>query len=451
MKIKKENGITLVALVITIIILLLLAGIAIATLGGENGIFAKVKLSKEKYSMSEAKEKLELAISTARIEEEGKGEKLTIDKLGKIDDDKISVGDTSKTPVDIICKDYKFSVDSDFNITYVGKVEGTVITYTTEPEGYTNKDEVKILIRIKNPKGIKTIQCPNEDDKIIANGQTEVGMDYKVSANGVYIFKVVDNDNVEVSKNIFIDKIDKVEPKDFTPDVEEVKSTSFTIVANVEDGDETDVSTKSGIEKYEFFVNETKYESTDKKYQITGLSKNTSYSIYVIAYDKAGNYKKSSLIIINTTSGGYPILTLNGMVEPDDDLAVNALGKGAYDNDFTTYETYSGTHRYYKIDPECWGKYITFYSQTSNDYTGGVLNFGSSYNKINDIKADWMYILSGVGDGQLCSRSVMIPEGCYWGAYSTGRGSTVLDISEVWCSTENLSGQVYSNDNRPQK
>ncbi|MCI8636954.1 MAG: hypothetical protein HFJ36_03755, partial [Clostridia bacterium] len=41
MKPKKEKGITLIALVITIIVLLILAGIAIATLTGENGILNK--------------------------------------------------------------------------------------------------------------------------------------------------------------------------------------------------------------------------------------------------------------------------------------------------------------------------------------------------------------------------------------------------------------------------
>lgn len=42
---KKQKGITLIALVITIIVLLILAGISIATLTGENGI-----LRKDKYS-----------------------------------------------------------------------------------------------------------------------------------------------------------------------------------------------------------------------------------------------------------------------------------------------------------------------------------------------------------------------------------------------------------------
>ena len=45
-KLKKNEAITLVALIVTIIMLLILAGITIATLGGENGLFARVKLGK---------------------------------------------------------------------------------------------------------------------------------------------------------------------------------------------------------------------------------------------------------------------------------------------------------------------------------------------------------------------------------------------------------------------
>mgnify|MGYP000770069582 CR=1 FL=1 len=82
----KNKGITLVAMVITIIVLLLLAGIAIASLCGNNGIVNRVKKAREEYNISEAKEKLELAISNLRIEEEGKGENLEKEDLPKIDD-----------------------------------------------------------------------------------------------------------------------------------------------------------------------------------------------------------------------------------------------------------------------------------------------------------------------------------------------------------------------------
>lgn len=44
----KQKGITLIALVITIIILLILAGISISTLTGENGILRKSKHSERR-------------------------------------------------------------------------------------------------------------------------------------------------------------------------------------------------------------------------------------------------------------------------------------------------------------------------------------------------------------------------------------------------------------------
>ena len=58
----KENqkAITLIALIVTIIILLILAGISIASLTG-NGLFEKVKLAKEKQENAQIKENTILA------------------------------------------------------------------------------------------------------------------------------------------------------------------------------------------------------------------------------------------------------------------------------------------------------------------------------------------------------------------------------------------------------
>ena len=68
---KSKNGITLVALVVTIIVLLLLAGIAIATLGGENGIFSKVKQAKKAQIESEMKEQLTMGLQELQVEKQG--------------------------------------------------------------------------------------------------------------------------------------------------------------------------------------------------------------------------------------------------------------------------------------------------------------------------------------------------------------------------------------------
>ena len=65
MNTKKKNarGITLIALVITIIVLLILAGVTINALSGENGIITKSKEAKIKTEKSRTIEKINLAYS----------------------------------------------------------------------------------------------------------------------------------------------------------------------------------------------------------------------------------------------------------------------------------------------------------------------------------------------------------------------------------------------------
>ena len=61
-KLRETKGITLIALVITIIILLILAGISIATLTGENGILNKASKAKEEHLIEQYKEEINLII-----------------------------------------------------------------------------------------------------------------------------------------------------------------------------------------------------------------------------------------------------------------------------------------------------------------------------------------------------------------------------------------------------
>ena len=55
MKKKYNKGITLIALVITIIVLLILAGITIATLTGENGILTRATKAQEETKKAQYK------------------------------------------------------------------------------------------------------------------------------------------------------------------------------------------------------------------------------------------------------------------------------------------------------------------------------------------------------------------------------------------------------------
>ena len=58
---RKNKGITLIALVITIIVLLILAGVAISMLSGENGILRKAAEAKTKTEEGQKQEEIALA------------------------------------------------------------------------------------------------------------------------------------------------------------------------------------------------------------------------------------------------------------------------------------------------------------------------------------------------------------------------------------------------------
>ena len=79
LNLKERNGITLIALVITIIVLLILAGVIIATLTGDNGILGKAKTAKTTNDEEKAKEQIKIAVMGSY----GKDGELNYDDLTK--------------------------------------------------------------------------------------------------------------------------------------------------------------------------------------------------------------------------------------------------------------------------------------------------------------------------------------------------------------------------------
>ena len=67
----RSKGITLIALVITIIVLLILAGISIAMLTGDNGILKQATHAKGQTERASDVEKIQLAVITASIKNNG--------------------------------------------------------------------------------------------------------------------------------------------------------------------------------------------------------------------------------------------------------------------------------------------------------------------------------------------------------------------------------------------
>lgn len=98
-KIKSNKGITLIALIATIIILLILAGISISYLLGHNGLFSFVNSTEESTSIAEEREQLEVAIKDAKSGDylDGRAGGITVEGLQASLDDIVGEGKTVVT------------------------------------------------------------------------------------------------------------------------------------------------------------------------------------------------------------------------------------------------------------------------------------------------------------------------------------------------------------------
>ena len=121
-----DKGITLIALVITIIVLLILAGVAIITLTGENGILTKTVEAKEKTYMAELKEKADLVKTDLIAENIIKGiETKNTDIAKAIKDDSNFSGSRLSGNNKVVTADGKYDiiVESNLNIKVVKHTE----------------------------------------------------------------------------------------------------------------------------------------------------------------------------------------------------------------------------------------------------------------------------------------------------------------------------------------
>lgn len=146
--IKTNKGITLVSLVITIILLLILAGVTIATLGGENGLFSNAKKAKEETEKAEAQEILNLKISSAYTKSYIDNEDMNLQYLANYlcenEENDVqyvgiesgegslvppTIGEDDKLYVKLVKYPYEFEINQELKIS---KIDGIEIADSTE-------------------------------------------------------------------------------------------------------------------------------------------------------------------------------------------------------------------------------------------------------------------------------------------------------------------------------
>ena len=147
LNLKERNGITLIALVITVIVLLILAGVTIATLTGDNGILGKANDAKTQTEQAKEDENLKIAIAGSY----GTDGKLNLKDLkDNLENQGIS-SNSNEFPLEVTVNGEKKKIDANGNIIesiQSLKTKGTVFKDTTTLED-TYGNQVKI------PKGFK--------------------------------------------------------------------------------------------------------------------------------------------------------------------------------------------------------------------------------------------------------------------------------------------------------
>mgnify|MGYP005779937085 FL=1 len=311
-KAKDNNkGITLIALVVTVIVILILAGISISTLLGNDGLINHSKNAKEDAEISEYKEQLEVIKVTAYGAEIGTPNKIeflytyadAIKNDNMFKNAKEVTVDEDREVIKIITEEgYELEATIDImgngsNID-IGNVE---IDIDKNPGTWTNKEvEVSIVGNIgTNMKKMYSIN----------NGTSweEYTNPFTVQNNGVQIqAKVVNTENNEETEVITdtIENIDRLEPNEFTPTVTPGEN-SITINADTQDAPATDIDGMSGILGYQFSNDDGKTWTQIQEngsYAFTNLSSGTIYEIRVKVIDNAGNDYTTQTIRTNVTA-----------------------------------------------------------------------------------------------------------------------------------------------------
>ena len=219
-----NKAITLVALVITIIVLLLLAGIVIASLGGENGLFSKVKEAKKMQLESEMREQLTIALQELQVEKRGNAtlDDVTQDWINEVIlneyNPELQEDASYSGKLIVMSKNNiigKFMLDANLDIAMTEYNTSSVeIEYTTISRT-DNKVKINIVVTDK-VNGVKQIEYPEGNPLKVVNGTKEqISIDYEVELGREYKFVITTGDGNKTEKIIKVDDYYYNVTKDF--------------------------------------------------------------------------------------------------------------------------------------------------------------------------------------------------------------------------------------------
>ena len=201
-KFKNYKGITLIALVVTIIILLILAGVTISSLG-EQGLFGKAKSAIEKSKEAEVDEKIKLAVSESLLKDRGELKAATLKDILETEYEATVEDTNGGFPIAATIDEISGTVDASGNVTTGG---GSTGAWTMDEEtGIISSTTTEQTIHVGDyvnysPSGtLDTTQLISDLSNYSGFSETEAYYTYSpLTRESNFNWRVLDIDNDKI-------------------------------------------------------------------------------------------------------------------------------------------------------------------------------------------------------------------------------------------------------------
>ena len=265
--IKGNKAITLIALVITIVVLIILAAVLINLTLGENGLFTRSRLAKQKYEYAEAKEIVDLKLVDIHAECMIEGKEYTLKK--------ISEEMTAEQNITIVAKYFKSTSLKKDNVSESNvDLKGIVVSANVHPEYeflIGEKGETVALLGVTTEELPETWTGENLPEEFLSPEQ------FEIQKLGTI---VVSGNNTQETNPI----------GEFTPSITKINTTRISVTL-------PEIQSVNEIIGYFWLINNDVVDyGTQANDEVTYSALANDFTFAAIAVDKKGNTRISNTI-----------------------------------------------------------------------------------------------------------------------------------------------------------
>lgn len=312
---KKERGITIIALIVTIVVLLILAGVSISLIINRNGIISKAEVAKQETEIADEKEKINLSALAAQANnEEAVIRRNDFDKELKkfFNEDYTLEPDSDAEEYEVTCKKSgrKYTIKSGItkkNPDY--KLNNNNTTFSSSPSGWTNGN---VIVNVKTTIQEYTLQT-SKDGKNWNDSNEQA-----FSTNGIMYARLWNGSESVSELQYEVNNIDKSTPK---VSATAINTNSIKISASDSESGIIGYAVTTSSTKPENFTGVTNTKSFENS--ISKLAHNTTY--YVWIKDEAGNTSQYSLKTPELQAGSLKLSKATPQTSEASDV-VNNIG-----------------------------------------------------------------------------------------------------------------------------